>query len=347
MASRKQRLCRTCATLFDNPNTEAFRYEGAHHGDYSEVQRSADCGCYICIRLRVAVEKTLGDHTTQQPLKRSNYRVRPTHDIREWKLDFDIQLGGLAIQVQFLVLDHLQYSHKDLKCQISSKTSFSGRMSVAKAWLHNCRNHHNCQTACRNTMRGIYPTRLLQIRRSKSGSMHVRLQYSQDLPEDVEYLTLSHMWGDQKFLKLTSANCNDFLHQVSLMSLSQTFRDALQVTIELGFQYLWIDSLCILQDDQDDWQKESQRMAYIYKNAACNLCASMLGSEEQGLLTEARALNPHPPLIHFDGDSSSRTKVLSETKPWTFLRDSPLYRRAWVLQEQLLVRRPLLGTNRF
>lgn len=295
--------------------------------------------------MRTTAEKTLGTHNTRQPFRGWCYRVRPTHDLREWKLDFDLELGDRTVQVQFIVLDHLQYSPNDLKCQISSNSTYQERMSLARAWLQNCRSHHHCQTACQNTMRGIYPYRLLKIRRSRSGAMHVRLQYSHDLPSDVEYLTLSHMWGDQKFLTVTSANHDQFLHQVPLQSLSQTFQDALQVTIELGFQYLWIDSLCILQDDQDDWQKESQRMAYIYKNAACNLCASVPGSKEQGLLTKARAVNPLPPLIHLDGDSSSRTKLLSETKPWTFLRNSPLYRRAWVLQEQLLVRIPLLVTN--
>ncbi|KAH7380281.1 heterokaryon incompatibility protein-domain-containing protein [Phaeosphaeria sp. MPI-PUGE-AT-0046c] len=325
MAPHKHRLCRTCATRFDNPQTENFRYEGTHHEDLAELERSADRGCYICTRLRIEIQKASGSMSTRPCLTSSKYQVRPTHDLREWKLDFELELSHRVIHAQFIVLDHLQYPREDFKCQISPNTLDPSCMSLARAWLRRCREQHTCQTECRSTIKGIYPTRLLHIRRSRSGSMKISLQYPHVLPVEVEYLTLSHMWGNQKFLKLTTQNHDDFLESVPLSALSQTFRDALNVTTELGFQYLWIDSLCILQDDEQDWKNESERMASIYKNAVCNLCASGSTSNGNGLLSKARALDPLPPIIHFDGDASDRTKLLSESQPWDWLRDSPLY----------------------
>lgn len=344
MASRKHQLCRTCATRFDNPQTEKFEYEGTHHERYAELDRSADRGCYICVRLRIEIQKTLGSNA-RPSLRGSTYQVRPTHDLREWKLDIDLDLDHRTVHAHFIVVDHLQYPGEHFRGHISPNTRDPECMSLARAWLRECKENHTCQTACRSTIQGIYPTRLLQIRRSRNGSMKIRLQYPRVLPGEVEYLTLSHMWGKQKFLKLTTQNHDDLLDSIPLGSLSQTFRDALTVTAELGFQYLWIDSLCILQDDEQDWKNESGRMASIYKNAACNLCASASASDRNGLLSESRALDPLPPLLHFDGDTPQRTKLLSEIKPWNWLRDSPLYGRAWVLQEQILVGTPLPGTG--
>lgn len=337
MASRKHRLCRTCATRFDNPETEDFKYNGSHHENYVEIERSADRGCYICVRIRLKIQTSLGDRNTRPLLKSCEYRVCPTHDLREWTLKFDIQMSHLGVAVDFLVLNHLQYPLEDSHCNIPPNTLNPECMTLARSWLRNCRERHTCQTICPSTIQGVYPTRLLHIQQSRDGAQAVRLVYPHNLTEHVEYLTLSHMWGDQKFLKLTIHNHNSLLKLVSPELLSQTFRDALHVTLELGYEYLWIDSLCIVQDDEQDWKNESERMALIYKNAVCNLCASGSATKKAGLFSEVRAVDPLPPLIHFDGDLPNRTKSLSEIEPWTWLRDSPLYQRAWVLQEQILV----------
>jgi hypothetical protein len=146
------------------------------------------------------------------------------------------------------------------------------------------------------------------------------------------------MWGKPEFLTLTRQNHDEFLREVPLEKLSRTFQDAIFITPELGFRYLWVDSLAIVQNVPEDWKEESTRMAKIYKNAFCNLCASMPVSGRSGLLSDSRTPKPLPPVVHFNGTSGSKDWMLLETIPWTLLRATPLYRRAWVLQEQTLVR---------
>lgn len=122
MASQKYRLCRTCAALFDNPQTEDFQYEGEHHANDAELELSADRGCYICVRLRIEVHKTPKSQSTRPRLRSSQFQVTPTHDLREWKLDFDLELGDQTLQAHFVVLDHLRYPQEDFRCQISPNT---------------------------------------------------------------------------------------------------------------------------------------------------------------------------------------------------------------------------------
>jgi hypothetical protein len=59
--------------------------------------------------------------------------------------------------------------------------------------------------------------------------------------------------------------------RISINDLSRTFQDAVRITRELGERYLWIDSLCIIQDDEDDWAREAALMAEVYRNSYCTL----------------------------------------------------------------------------
>lgn len=74
------------------------------------------------------------------------------------------------------------------------------------------------------------------------------------------------------------------MHNIPYSCLPQTFRDAVAVTRRLGIPYLWIDSLCIIQDSPDDWAAESARMAYIYENAFVTIAADAAVDSRTGFL---------------------------------------------------------------
>jgi len=67
--------------------------------------------------------------------------------------------------------------------------------------------------------------------------------------------------------------------------LPETFRDAVQVTRELGIRYLWIDSLCIIQDKHDcrDWYHEANLMDKVYLHSYCNISAADANDSTGGL----------------------------------------------------------------
>lgn len=83
-----------------------------------------------------------------------------------------------------------------------------------------------------------------------------------------EYITLTHCWGEGGAqLKTTKASLSRFEHRIPDKMLCKTYKDAIALTHALGISFLWIDSLCIIQDDAADWEAESGNMASIYENS--------------------------------------------------------------------------------
>jgi hypothetical protein len=139
-------------------------------------------------------------------------------------------------------------------------------LQVAKNWLARSEKSH---TRCRRqSEQQWYPTRLIDLEgiSPPDGSERmVRLVLTKDQKEnDIKiegpYVTLSHCWGQAKPLCLTEENFPDFQRGISLDSLPQTFRDAMQFASGLGVRYIWIDSLCIKQRHVADWLSESAEM---------------------------------------------------------------------------------------
>ena len=100
----------------------------------------------------------------------------------------------------------------------------------------------------------------------------------ESLGDRDHYVTLSHRWdvdGDEP-LRTTTVNVNDHKANLPWEALKKTFRDAIALTHFLGMEYLWIDSLCILQDDLDSWSQQSKEMNSIYGNATLSTFATCL-----------------------------------------------------------------------
>ncbi|KAF2083428.1 HET-domain-containing protein, partial [Saccharata proteae CBS 121410] len=134
------------------------------------------------------------------------------------------------------------------------------------------------------------PSRLLDVGNvqadndPKDISGDVRLCKGTDCIPRASYFTLSHCWGRVVPLRLLSNNIDDFQKRIKLNFLPKTFQDAVVITRTLGIQYLWIDSLCILQDFEDDLRRESSQMGEVYSNAMCNLAATGARDSAEGFL---------------------------------------------------------------
>ena len=92
--------------------------------------------------------------------------------------------------------------------------------------------------------------------------------------ELAHYTTLSHCWGKKRIVTTTKATLGQRKLEVQWPRLSRTFQDAINITRALGIRYIWIDSLCIIQDDKEDWERESAKMAEIYSCSYLNLAAT-------------------------------------------------------------------------
>ncbi|KAJ3541559.1 hypothetical protein NM208_g4552 [Fusarium decemcellulare] len=144
-------------------------------------------------------------------------------------------------------------------------------VSMARMWLTECRGHGRCP----NTATAILPSRVLDLRNGK-----VRLLLTHG--KEGRYMTLSHCWGGHGNITTTAQNLEAHQQEIPWACLSRTFRDAIMVTRELDCHYLWIDSLCIIQDNQQDWEKESAQMASIYENSFLTIAASRSADGEGG-----------------------------------------------------------------
>jgi hypothetical protein len=117
-----------------------------------------------------------------------------------------------------------------------------------------------------------------------------------------EYLTLSHRWGESQEFTLNRKTSDSFHVNIPFVSLPKTFQDALTVTRKLGYQYLWIDALRILQDDLQEWLREAPKMPSINSKTTCTIAAHGAKDDSEGFLTAAlepvpsRELPPRPRL---------------------------------------------------
>jgi hypothetical protein len=102
--------------------------------------------------------------------------------------------------------------------------------------------------------------------------------------ESSDYLALSYCWGTDSLFKTDAASLTSRMSNIVWGELPKTFQDVIIITRRLGRQYLWIDALCILQDDESDWQKESAKMAGIYANATATICAASSTDTNTGCL---------------------------------------------------------------
>lgn len=127
--------------------------------------------------------------------------------------------------------------------------------------------------------------------------------------------------------------------------LPQTFRDAIQLTSEIGINYLWIDSLCIVQDDDDDWEKKTNDMENVYQHAFLVIAADGASHSNGGCFVR-RNVYPSGINLPFYGASGqiSSSFWLSrqmEKDLEEFPGNGPLHQRGWALQEAFLARRSI------
>ncbi|KAF2810865.1 HET-domain-containing protein, partial [Mytilinidion resinicola] len=159
---------------------------------------------------------------------------------------------------------------------------------------------------------------------------------SEQTPRPLNYLALSHVWGKSQFTKLTTLNIQDLQKRISPLDLSRTFLDAITVARRLGVRYLWIDSLCILQDSPEDWRIESSMMHEVYKNSLCVIAASEASEPHQGLFKTRDTLEFTPFKVCFTPEDQPKDYYCLLDWWKDMRKTSPLSKRGWVVQERLL-----------
>jgi hypothetical protein len=161
--------------------------------------------------------------------------------------------------------------------EVSEKMNLSTAVRNSELWLRNCKDSH---PSCWESQRGILPTRVLDLEKDGEGSSVVLIETNGVIGR---YMTLSHCWGATHPLTTTSTTINERKDGISLSNLPRTFKDFVDVAKGLGVRYVWIDSLCIIQDDAADWASEAGKMASVYSGSYLNIAGSSASGCQGGL----------------------------------------------------------------
>ena len=131
-----------------------------------------------------------------------------------------------------------------------------------------------CNAERRNRRGHFLPERLLEVFIRKE-ILYIVLKESQKLREDCSYLILSYQWGKaSENYQLDQGTFYAMHHGIELILLSQTYQDAAKLALERGINYLWIDSLCIVQSSEDDKGDQVDEKCDIYAHAELNIVAN-------------------------------------------------------------------------
>ncbi|CZR68456.1 uncharacterized protein PAC_18355 [Phialocephala subalpina] len=207
---------------------------------------------------------------------------------------------------------------------------------ITREWRDNCIKYHDrCGQGNPTTM----PARVLDI---GDGNKKPKIMETQGKVQD-RYVALSYAWGDASdtMFKLKIDTRDDLLREIDLFQLALSHQHGIQVARELGYRYIWIDALCAIQDDEDDWIGQAKLVAQIYGNADLTIVAGRSKDARDGFLAPSYTPSIPPAALNYQPASSP---VLSSC--WVSLPRSNnigyLSGRGWCFQEALVSRRQII-----
>lgn len=271
----------------------------SHHATTTTLWNSVLNGCHLCSLIWRGGR--FSGFRTRATEKGTNYTVgyssegfgvsNITLQIK-WQDEMNSSQGGLVQVFDGQIPDFLRQAPPSMLRENSTGSNES--FETAKKWLERCQGlHATCQVR-EDEHQPRQPSRLIAVTQNK-GNVKLRLCPQSEYANDVVfYLTLSHCWGIEEGLTLKKNNFEAFRQEIPFDILPNTFADAVLVTLKLDHHYLWIDFLCIMQDDEADWLHESPRMGDIYRNAACNIAALGAAGDYEGCFARRAALGFQP-----------------------------------------------------
>lgn len=232
--------------------------------------------------------------------------------------------------------------------------SIDEAFALVKPWLADCTRQERRQckkhASCLVSLGAELPARVVQVLSTSATSKPLEAKLVEPPKGTIaRYVALSYCWGEEGHNPVTTTQANYAQHLVSLPvgHLALSLQDAIETTVRLGLEYLWVDSLCIIQDSQEDKESQISRMGTVYENAFVTVVAAHGENANCGFLRLATRKN----------DAVFKLRCSHEAWPaqvWGTIYCSkwvsrhmatprePIDRRGWTLQERLLSKRKLL-----
>lgn len=228
---------------------------------------------------------------------------------------------------------------------LNGDTSSASSFDRASQWIEACETQHEHCGVGRDVP---LPKRLIDLDpiQNADNEFGVKLAETENLVGT--YASLSHCWGKEPMpMRTLEATIEPHKIFMPWKELPRTFQDAANISRRLGIRYLWIDSLCIIQDSTDDWQIESAKMANIYRNSFITIAAAAAGDFRGGCFARDKIGDT---CFHVQGDDVPDGTVIGvrDSNGLGWVHDEShlssfftMFTRAWIFQERLLSRRVL------
>ncbi|KAK9778484.1 hypothetical protein SCAR479_04506 [Seiridium cardinale] len=278
--------CRFCFYAILRSGWTGLRYgstnrHGLYHDSFDAIKHAGQAGCQICsiVSLHCPRRVDLSDAT------RGGTNFSGTFDVTRynsgsddtWRLNLLIETT--VSQRQQIIWDQSLWlrpttldlpratGNQDHEGSTGSETS----INQLRKWIKICDEQHKTCKPDRNV--DVFPTRLVDIR-----PQYERIVITRELERApnsyIRYATLSHCWGKINMFTLRRDNVAELQMRIPQKQLTKTFREAIDIAKRLGFTFIWIDSLCIIQDDEQDWLHEAALMCDIYGNSSLTIAAT-------------------------------------------------------------------------
>ncbi|CAG7562024.1 unnamed protein product [Fusarium equiseti] len=255
-------------------------------------------------------------------------------------------------------------AYRELVGQLQDPTSDEGMENIVcltSRWIRNCRDsHRQCRHPDAQNNLDWLPSRLVDVGTDDS-TQPPRLFFPRkdQGSKNPEYVALSYAWGpvSNHSFKTTASNLQAMLESLPFSQLPKMIQDAIIFTRKLGFRYLWVDALCILQSEgpddmnhKEDWSREATRFGYYYQNATVTLSATGAKSSDEGLFLPrpAQAFDLEPVILRrkLRTSETREISILPKVPSWTSeIKGAPLYERGWAIQERMLSTRVVHFAN--
>ena len=366
------KLCQLCQSIpwFKLSCDLELEPDSFNHYKWPGLKLSSKEGCHLCTIFLYAVrpdwvtETYIGHNSpiqlwldSESMCIRLKYIVDNLYETAILSYNcFPSRQSWLAQIEKYPVSNKIETTPEVSDCHLAPKVSLAAQsvhtFRIVRYWINNCLHHHS---KCVNRRYRSFqrkessfdldpelPTRVIDVGLHQVPD-EARLLVSEGLR--AKYATLSHCWGTTASqAKSTKATLDSYLRGFSVSNLPKTFRDAIQVTRDLGIRYLWIDSLCIVQDSKEDWTFEAANMATVYQHGHINIAATGAKGDDGGCLIARDILAVSPCRLDVSTESGDRETWYVEPllNDWdSYVARSRWFSRGWTLQEQQLSPRTL------